>query len=113
MSQITDLRRDLREIVEPVLGEGDLCEITAAPSDYKGNLASLRFQVRVTISPSPATQRDPADVVERLDELLEPVGGIKAAIEAGGLGAQVTRSSGHQTFPDDRVGATWTCEVLR
>lgn len=98
MSTITEHREAIRAEVEPLLQEGEEVSVTAGPSEYKGGLTTLRFQVLVLASP------------ERLDELLEPEGGVREA-----LTATVTRSSGHRpirTPEGERPGVEWTAEVL-
>lgn len=103
MSEITDLRRQLQAAVIPLLRGDERVTVTAAPSDYEGGLNRLRFSVSVGVG-------EPGeDTTERLDDLLAPDGGVKAALE--GAGAQVTKSSGHQAIGTE-LGATWTAEVL-
>src|SRR5690606_34766429 len=98
MSTISEKRAAIRAEVEPLLEPGEELSVTAGPSEYKGGLTTLRFNVLVLATP------------ERLDDLLEPEGGIRQA-----LTATVTRSSGHRpvrTPEGERTGVEWTVEYL-
>lgn len=89
MSEITDHRHSLREAVEPLLADGESVSVTAAPSTYEGGLNRLRFEVFVS------TGNEGEEGEERIDELLEPTGGVKQALEVLD-GAVVIKSAGHQ-----------------
>lgn len=106
MASISDFRRDLRAAAEPLLDEGELVQVSAAPSEYGAGLNTLRFTVTITVGP-------PETSTERLDDLLEPIAGIKTALEDAGF--TVSKSSGYRTFqsPDGPLlGAEWTAETL-
>lgn len=106
MASITDHRRALRAAVEPLLQDGEHVTVAAGPSEYASGLNTLGFLVSVAV-PAP----DPETAAERLDELLEPNGGVKAALEEV---AVVKKSSGHQAVPGDEpeLAATWTTETF-
>lgn len=99
---ITELRQGLADLVRAVLDDGETVSVAAGGSEYKGNLATLRFTVLVDVGEG---------AIERLDELLDPAGGVREAIEATNE-FRVTRSAGHQGLPDDHVGSTWTAEHI-
>lgn len=104
MSEITALRHRLKAAVGPILNKGEQITVAAAPSEYAGGLNTLRFSVSVSVG-EPGEQ-----AAERLDALLDPSGGVKAALE--GAGGRVTKSSGHEVHQGPLLGATWTAEVL-
>ena len=103
MNEITKTRRRLEAAVEPVLEEGEQVTVTAAPSEYAAGLNRLRFSVVVTVGKANPER------AERLDELLDPNSGVKAALEAAP--AQVIKSGGHQLHAEG-LGSTWTAECV-
>jgi len=108
VSEITETRRTLKAAVEPLLREGETVTVSAAPSTYEAGLSTLGFNVTVTIGDAALDT-----TAERLDELLEPEGGIRAALQE--TGAAVTKTSGYRAYqgPDGPVlGAEWTAHIL-
>lgn len=108
MSSLTDQRRTLKAAVAPLLREGETVSVSLAPSTYEAGLSTLGFTVTVTVG-------DPTldATAERLDELLEPEGGVRTALQA--TGANVTKTSGYRAYqgPDGPVlGAEWTAQTL-
>lgn len=98
MPSITERRRSLQAAVEPLLTDPETVSVATGPSTYEGGLNRLGFLVTVT-----------ADTPERLDELLDPQGGVKAALEA--TNASVVKSSGYQRV-GEQLAATWTAQTL-
>ena len=88
--------------MEPLLEEGEQVSVAAARSKYEGGLGRLGFTVAVI------TDRGP----DRLDQLLDPVDGVKRTLEASEPAPLVTASSGYPPFQKDRVGVQWTAEIL-
>lgn len=99
---ITEYRRSLEAAVEPLLEEGEQVSVAAARSSYEGGLTKLGFTVAVV------TDRGP----DRLDQLLDPIDGVKPALETSGHAPLVRSSSGYPPFQKDRVGVQWTAEIL-
>lgn len=109
MSKITDMRRTLRDAVEPLLNEDERVSVIAGPSEYPTDRAPSRLRFDVTVVVGPSADDSTA---ERLDELLS--GSVKAALEDSDLHPAVTKSSGYQHIPGEppQLGASWTAQIL-
>lgn len=118
ISQITDIRRAL----VATLADLDVQTVAVAPApaefgDHAMAVDRVGFHVTVTTGPITPGSED------RLDDLMDPVGGVRALLEGdrtlGGLvgSLAVTKCSGYQalqTAPDapPQLGATWTVQCL-
>lgn len=88
--------------MESLLQEGEQVSVAAGRSTYEAGLNKLAFTVAVI------TDRGQ----ERVDELLDPEGGIRRTLEDSEHRPLVIAASGYPPFQQDRLGVQWTAELL-